>query len=71
MDIIYTWFLEVYHKEVNPQASSRLSHCLQPRLKVTATVHLLLLRASSVATDTPPKDTGTPSGIRTQGICVQ
>lgn len=45
MGIIYTLFLEGYHKEVSPQTSFGLPHHLEPRLKATATVHLLLLRA--------------------------
>lgn len=65
MDIIYTSFLEVYHKEVSPKTSSRLSHGLQPRLKATATVHLLLWEPSSAASDNPPKDTSTPNSICT------
>lgn len=44
MDIIYTSLLDVNHKEVSPQTSFRLSHCLWLRLKATATLHLLLPR---------------------------
>lgn len=41
MDIIYTSFLEVYHKEVSSQNSFRLSHHLEPGLKARAMVHVL------------------------------
>lgn len=67
MDIIYTSFLEVYHKEVSPQTSFRLSHHFQLRLKATAMQHLLLLRAFLCGHDNPSEDTGTPSGIRAGG----
>lgn len=44
MGIIYTSFLEVYHKEVSPETSFRLSRFLQPKVKAMAMIHLLFLK---------------------------
>lgn len=60
MDIIYTLFLEVYHKEVSPQTSFRLSPRLQPQPRSI----YRSWEPFSAASDNPPEDTGTPSGIR-------
>lgn len=69
MDIIYTSLLDVNHKEVSPQTSFRLSHCLWLRLKATATLHLLLPRTFLHGHQQPTEGHWRLSGI-CQGVII-